>query len=661
MSQQPALGRSRLSSQEALALVKGVDLLDLLSQAESVTVARGRVYFHEHRFLRLHAAPQETRLQFTTRIMRQAHELILPSTTEIRLLTAAELPLERVLSALRALAVDFPDRHFRAPGAPQIVEWMLSSNQLVPLVVEQLKEAGAHSIDGRGAGLFGHDLGPQAGSSTLPADEWLAIHRAAHEAGLTSEATMVYGHGESWSVRLGHLEKLRALQDRTGGFTAFLPLANQFQSPEDGFARSTPGCEDLRLMALARLYLDNFPHVGASWGRLGSDITQIALLGGVDDLEGSVSHDRNSRVVGARPFRSKNRTELVSLIARSGRTAVERDGFYRAISEKHPALAPGATSAMAGLLYKAEKRGELTREERLQLAKNASPIALGLLARSLQPAPAAIALTDDHEFVSARMLRLDQTVGPKSHVCIDLGRDAGEGDLTLAQCQAWLEKRLTLVPETKVTLCGIKGLWRMARRAGLDPEGVLSSLRPFNLQAVGGSLSESEDDLTPTEKVRIHQAAHALDLPTMAKLELSAPYNGTEGPFWERFVDRLEAITAFQNRAHGVTALLIAKAASAFVTPVEFLQAIALARLTAANIPSILVPAFHLPALMQQGIQESSDFARASLKWLPTMIAFGADGIAAWGLAPRALHILRHELERSGYVPGHLDSRFLAH
>ena len=161
---------------------------------------------------------------------------------------------------------------------------------------------------------------------------WLNIMETAHQSGLVTNATMLYGHVETYEERVSHLMALRELQDRTSGFCAFIPLA--FHSAHTGLSHLPPttAFDDLKTIAISRLMLDNFPHIKAYWVMIGEKLAQIALSFGADDLDGTIIEERISHTAGATSPKGLTRDQLRYMITSAGYSPVERDAFYRAVT-----------------------------------------------------------------------------------------------------------------------------------------------------------------------------------------------------------------------------------------------------------------------------------------------------------------------------------------
>jgi aminodeoxyfutalosine synthase len=202
----------------------------------------------------------------------------------------------------------------------------------VEQTLELLREAGLGSMPGGGAEVFASRIRERTCASKLSGADWLEVAKAAHRAGFSTNATMLYGHIETLEERLEHLEALRAAQDETGGFLAFIPLAFHPKNTELASISSTSGIDDLRNIAVARLYLDNFPHIKAYWVMIGPKMAQIALSFGADDLDGTVKEEVITHMAGAETEQAIGSDTLIRLITEAGRIPVERTTLYDVIA-----------------------------------------------------------------------------------------------------------------------------------------------------------------------------------------------------------------------------------------------------------------------------------------------------------------------------------------
>jgi aminodeoxyfutalosine synthase len=205
-------------------------------------------------------------------------------------------------------------------------------------VLLALREAGLTSMPGGGAEVFSTAVRATIAERKLTGAEWLEVHRTAHQLGIPTNCTMLYGHVETAADRIEHLSMLRTLQDETGGFLTYIPLAYHTEHNELGeelgrVGSATTGYEDLKNIAVARLYCDNIPHVKTHWPMVTPFMSQIVLDFGCDDLEGTVVYERIYHEAGARTAMHLPYGELVRLIRGAGKRPVERDSLYQPIRE----------------------------------------------------------------------------------------------------------------------------------------------------------------------------------------------------------------------------------------------------------------------------------------------------------------------------------------
>jgi aminodeoxyfutalosine synthase len=266
-------------------------------------------------------------------ILARAAEADAKGCTELHIVGGLhhQLPYEWYLNIIRIIHQKFPRLHLKAYTA---VEWdwfqQLTKRPIRELLAE-FKAAGLGSLPGGGAEIFHPDIRPKICEYKATAEDWIQVHRDAHGLGLRSNATMLYGHIEEPRHRIDHFIRLRELQDETGGFQTFIPLA--FHPDNTGLAhiRKPSGLMDLRVMAISRLMLDNFPHIKAYWVMLGIKTAQIALSYGADDIDGTVVHEKIYHDAGSDSPQEMSVGEIRRLIMEAGRDPVERDTLYHEI------------------------------------------------------------------------------------------------------------------------------------------------------------------------------------------------------------------------------------------------------------------------------------------------------------------------------------------
>jgi len=240
------------------------------------------------------------------------------------------------LEMLREIKRHFPCIHIKAFSAVEIDYFSRISGLGLTETLRALKHAGLDSIPGGGAEIFNRHVRNKLCPEKIDGDRWLEVMEEAHRLGIKSNATMLYGHIESYKHRVEHMLRLRRLQDKTGGFQAFIPLA--FHPKNTRLSKTgqwsmvsgqSGGIDDLKTIAISRLFLDNFPHIKAYWVMLGEKIAQLALMFGADDLDGTVIEEKITHSAGALSGRAMTRAQLVRLIEKAGKVPVERDSFYR--------------------------------------------------------------------------------------------------------------------------------------------------------------------------------------------------------------------------------------------------------------------------------------------------------------------------------------------
>ena len=235
------------------------------------------------------------------------------------------------LNLVRILHKAFPQLHLKAWTAVEINWFEFLAKKPVKAILEDLVEAGLGSMPGGGAEIFHPEVRDRICEHKSDARNWLDIHRTAHELGLHTNCTMLYGHIEKPYHRIDHLLRLRELQDETGGFQTFIPLA--FHPENTGLSHIVkPSANmDLRTMAISRLMLDNIPHIKAYWIMLGIGTAQTALAFGADDLDGTVRHELIYHDAGATTPEILSVEDIERLIVEAGRDPVERDTLYRRV------------------------------------------------------------------------------------------------------------------------------------------------------------------------------------------------------------------------------------------------------------------------------------------------------------------------------------------
>lgn len=241
------------------------------------------------------------------------------------------VPFQYYVDSIRALKERFPDVTIKAYTGAEIEFFSRISGTSYADVLTKLRDAGLGSLTGGGAEILSERYRKKMAVDKATSEQWLEVHRTAHRLGMKTHATMLYGSIETIEERLQHMVYLRELQDEMNGFLVFIPLAVQPLSKQASIKRRTSAFEDMRMIAISRLMLDNFPHIKAYFINIGTQLTQMALTFGASDVHGTLVRERISHAAGANTEAGLTRDELIWLVKGAGRVAVERDTFYNEI------------------------------------------------------------------------------------------------------------------------------------------------------------------------------------------------------------------------------------------------------------------------------------------------------------------------------------------
>jgi aminodeoxyfutalosine synthase len=261
-----------------------------------------------------------------------------------------KLPFQYYVDVVRWIKETAPEIHVKAYTAVEIEFFSKISRLSTGEVLKRLIEAGLGSLPGGGAEIFHPEVREQICGAKASTERWLDVHRTAHRLGLHSNATMLYGHIDRPNHRIDHLIRLRELQDETGGFQTFIPLAFHPDNSEMAHIPKPSGVMDLKTMAISRLMLDNFPHIKAYWVMLGLKTAQVALSFGADDLDGTVVHEKIYHDAGAETPQEATIAEIRRLITEAGRIPVERDTLYYEVVRNGKSWSSGQRIEVPGLV-----------------------------------------------------------------------------------------------------------------------------------------------------------------------------------------------------------------------------------------------------------------------------------------------------------------------
>ena len=239
-------------------------------------------------------------------------------------------PYERNLELVRELRRAYPDLHIKAFTAVEIAYFAKTARKSPTRILEELIGAGTNALTGGGAEIFSQRLYVQHWKNKIGPEEWLSIHQLAHQLGIPTNATMLFGFGDTWHERVEHMLTLRKAQDVSKGFACFIPLA--FQPGEGNFDTLGPTpLETLTVMAIARLVLDNIAHLKSYWPMTGVETAAAGLSWGADDMDGTISEEKIAHLAGATTPKGMARTNMTETIQMAGFTPIERDGQFREI------------------------------------------------------------------------------------------------------------------------------------------------------------------------------------------------------------------------------------------------------------------------------------------------------------------------------------------
>ena len=284
-------------------------------------------------------------------IWRRAAQGVSEGATEFHIVGGLhpDLPFEHYLNLIRGLKQRFPQVHLKAFTMVEVGYYARISKLTIRDTLLKMKEAGVDSLPGGGAEIFHPRVRKIICDHKVSGQMWLQIARTAHEIGLRSNATMLYGHIETPEERVDHLLKLRGLQEETQGFVAFIPLAFHPANTALSHLPKPTGLDDLKTIAVSRLLLDNFDHIKAYWIMLTPRIAQIALGFGANDLDGTVVEEKIYHDAGATTPEHLTRGDLERLIRAAGRLPVERDTLYRRVDRSKIPF-PAAGSEPSGFI-----------------------------------------------------------------------------------------------------------------------------------------------------------------------------------------------------------------------------------------------------------------------------------------------------------------------
>lgn len=249
-----------------------------------------------------------------------------------------------LLKRLRALDPNITIKAFTAIEVRHLSQRIFKRS--IPETLAILKDAGLGALTGGGAEIFDPQVRDELCRGKESAEEWLDVHRIWHNMGGRSTCTMLYGHVETLDQRVDHLRQLRELQDETGGFTGFVPFAFEPNTTVLAHVQPASAVEQLRNLAVSRIYLDNFDHITAYWVSMGLPLAQVSLNYGVDDLHGTIMEEKIFHMAGAKTPQEQTVATLEYVIREAGREPVQRDSYYHHLTKKRPGVSPAVESEL---------------------------------------------------------------------------------------------------------------------------------------------------------------------------------------------------------------------------------------------------------------------------------------------------------------------------
>ena len=569
---------------------------------------------------------------------------------------------QRYVDMIAAMHKAYPDVHLKAFTAVEL-DWMArKARKTIPEVMTELRSAGLGSFPGGGAEIFHPEIRDQICDTKVSGDQWIDTHRTAHTLGMRSNCTMLYGHIESYEHRVDHMRRLRELQDETSGFNVFIPLAFQPFQNEMGVNRYTFGADDLRTIAVARIYLDNFRHIKSYWVMLGQDVAQLALQFGANDLDGTVLEEKISRAAGGRAGMVMTRSNLENLIRRSGRIPVERTTLYQPVHENDRCHMTAVSNESASddiieCLQALETGGTLAPSNLWRVAQEA-PLHLvtkaldasGKLFSQGQSLTACLTIkmdmTTTPETAANQVRKLDSESkkiqnGDASVLNLDASAVTGALDLTPI-----IESCLAAAPRAQIVLHGIKSVVVTAEEFGLKPAEYLARLRASGLNTLEESSADCSMD--SEQKWMVFHCAQSADIAVLPLISIRAIGSSLDWSTWADDITELRS-RLVQDKTLFAVNLLVKP--DALVMPSEYLKALALTRLCLPTSLQIWTPVLGIPVLAPQRGLGADNSQHPSMKLVSTLSSFGSSSLGLVSTSELSVGRLMEDVRASGVGP----------
>lgn len=663
----------RLDENDALRLFESPDLMRIGSLADRVNRKKNhdRVYFNINRhinptnicalsckFCAFSRKPGEEGAYAydIDEMVTKAREAISQGATELHMVGGLHprWPFKRYLDMISTLHREFPQAHLKAFTAVEL-DWMARrERRTIAEILADLKSAGLGSLPGGGAEIFHPEIRDQICDTKVSAEQWLDTHRTAHKMGLRSNCTMLYGHIEKYEHRVDHMRRLRDLQDETSGFNVFIPLSFQPYQNDMGISRYTFGYDDLKTIAVARLFLDNFMHIKSYWVMMGQDIAQLGLSFGANDFDGTVTEEKISRMAGGRAGMAMSRSDLEHLILRTGRTPVERDTLYRPINLEASLKRAADLRASAGDVPCQPLPA--SRAKKLTLTPGKILHAAGITPAEWMDH--IDKLTGHRTENLSNDLTADATQNQRhvetQTILLNLD-DAGDHGWRWADVISGLQRLLEparaagqkalltikLAVELTVELTGMMGISDLAAAAGLTPQQAMAALAASGVrrlhQSTTDSLISSNPDCSANLR-QLHRLAHDADIPTTGNVVLKSQLQAVHATEpaasrvdWAQFKESLQDVSS-ERRPLGMTSVMLstvkARSGGSIVTAQEYLEAIHYLRSFGGPQLEILTPVMEEVPVLAPVMGLGSDGSQhPAQKIVPLLADFGADDL----------------------------------
>jgi aminodeoxyfutalosine synthase len=617
---------TRLDEADALFLFESPDLMRIGSLADQVNrkKSQDRIFYNINRhinptnicalsckFCAFSRKPGEEGAYAyeIEEMVEKARAAVAQGATELHMVGGLHprWPFKRYLDMIATLHREFPGTHLKAFTAVEL-DWMArKERRSLGEILKDLKDAGLGSLPGGGAEIFHPEIRDQICDTKVSAEQWIDTHRMAHKMGLRSNCTMLYGHIERHEHRVDHMRRLRELQDETGGFNVFIPLAFQPYQNDMGIGRYTFGYDDLKTIAVARLYLDNFANIKAYWVMMGQDMAQLGLQFGANDFDGTVTEEKISRMAGGRAGMVMSRSDLEHLILRTGRTPVERDTLYRPIDlvksiARAAALRDSAGDANSQALpVSRSKKLAFAIGSRVTLAGRPALTHLKqIISQLVSGATVEIEISDNGTLEWKDLIE----------ACGEV-RAAGAG----------------------IVLSGLATATQMMANASIPLSAGFEALASAGVRRVVQS-AEDQTLARPEELLAMHKAAHAADIPTAGRVTLrartSSAHPGEAAASrvdWADFQMQLHGVSE-GLRPLGVTSIILGTGREAVITASEYLHAVNRLKSAAGQMAWISAPLLsEVPTLAPVMGLGSDGSQHPAQKLVPLLADFGADDL----------------------------------